>query len=68
MSVKRTVEAHLELGVVCYLLGGMSRRWVRDRIKSGELEGFTFGNKVVVSASSINKYLDNQRVKEPAPK
>ena len=59
---RKFVSLHLEVGVVCYLLGGMSRRFVRDRIKAGDLEGYLLGNKMVVSADSVNAYLQNQRI------
>lgn len=62
--MKRTVEMHLEVGVCAALLGGMSRRFIRDRIKAGDLEGYLLGNKMVVSASSVNRYLDRTRISE----
>lgn len=59
---RKTVAVHLELGVACALLGGMSRRWCRDRIAAGELVGFLLGNKIVVTAESVNEYLDKHRL------
>lgn len=60
--MRKTVEVHLDIGVAAVLLGGMSKAWVRDRIKAGEFEGFLLGNKQVVTAASVNKYLERCRL------
>lgn len=40
----------------------MSVRWVKERIKAGELVGFRFGCKTVVAADSLESYLENRRL------
>lgn len=44
-------------------LMGHSPRWVRDKVKAGELEGFVHGpNDITVSVESIVAYEDKTRV------
>lgn len=61
---RKTVAMHLEAGVAAALLGGMSRRFIKDLIKKGELEGFALGNRVIVTAESVNRYLEARRMPE----
>jgi hypothetical protein len=64
----KTVELHLDIGTACYLLGGMSRRWIKDKIKDGELVGYELaGNKIVVTAESVNAYLARHRIGPSTP-
>jgi len=35
----------------------MSPRWVRDRVKDKDLSGVRLGNKIVVDAGSVERYL-----------
>ncbi len=60
--MKHTIEPHIDLGVAAFLLGGMSKRWVRDKIKNGELEGYLLGNKLVVTVASVNELRRRSRV------
>jgi hypothetical protein len=55
------LPAHYEVNRVAMLLD-MSPRFVKERIKAGEMEGYRLGNRVVVTASSIRSYLDNRRM------
>jgi hypothetical protein len=63
---RNSVPMCLELGLACHLLGGMSRRWVKDMCKDGEMKGYLLGNKFVVECASINNYLDRNRVRTEA--
>jgi hypothetical protein len=40
----------------------MSVRWVKERIKAGELDGYRLGCKTVVAADSLERYLANRRL------
>jgi hypothetical protein len=60
--MRKTVEVHLEIGVAAALLGGMSRRWVKRKIADGELEGFDMGNRIIVTAASVNRFLERRRM------
>jgi len=63
MKLKKTVvELHLDLNLAATLMGGMTKRWMRDRIHAGEIDGFLVGNKYVVTAASVNTYLEKCRV------
>jgi hypothetical protein len=62
MSTKRTLETHLDVAAVAERCGGMSMRWVRNRIKAGDFEGFMLGNRIVVSSTSVNRYLERCRM------
>jgi|GraSoiStandDraft_41_1057321.scaffolds.fasta_scaffold280490_2 hypothetical protein len=64
---KKTVDLHLDIGLAAVLMGGMSKRWMRDRINAGELEGFLVGKKYVVTAASVNEFLDKRRVGPGSP-
>ena len=64
-KVIRTIEPHVDLGVAAFLMG-MSKRWVRDKVKNGDLEGYMFGNKMVVTVASVNVLRDRTRV-SPTP-
>jgi hypothetical protein len=63
---RNIVPMCLDLGLAAHLLGGMSRRWVKDRCKAGDLKGYILGNKFVVESASINDYLDRNRVRTEA--
>jgi AraC-like DNA-binding protein len=58
---KRLLTAHYEVGRVAMLLD-MSPRYVKERIKAGELVGYRLGNRVVVEADSIRSFLQNRRM------
>ena len=61
--MRKTVPLHLDVGVAAALLGGVSRRWILDHIKKGDLDGYKLaGNKVVVTAESLNRLLDRRRI------
>ena len=55
------LKAHYEVGRVATLLD-MSPRYVKDRIKDGHLTGFRLGSRIVVTADSIQVFLDNRRM------
>jgi DNA-binding Lrp family transcriptional regulator len=40
----------------------MSVRWVKERIKAGELDGYRLGCKTVVAAESLANYLHKRRL------
>ena len=62
--MRKFVPLHIDIGVAAALLGGVSRRWILDHIKKGELDGYKLaGNKVVVSAESLNRLLENRRMR-----
>lgn len=58
----RIAEARMyTLREAALFFGGRSIRWVRDRVKSGELDGFATG-MVVVSGQSMNRYLRERQL------
>jgi hypothetical protein len=61
MNDKKILGAHYEVGRVAMLLD-MSPRYVKDRIKAGDLEGYRLGNRIVVSANSLQAFLDNRKM------
>jgi len=61
MSAKQILAAHHEIGRVAALLD-MSPRYVKDRIKAGDLVGYRLGNRIVVDAASINSFLENRKI------
>jgi hypothetical protein len=67
MKQRKTVELHLDIGVAALLMGGMSKRWMKTQIVAGELEGFRVGNKLVVTAASVNDYLERRRIGPSSP-
>lgn len=62
-SVKQIppLKAHYEVGRVAALLD-MSVRWAKERVKAGDLEGFRLGNRIVVSAESLEVFMRNRRM------
>lgn len=62
-----TLKLHLDIGVAAYLMGGLTRRWMLERIKSGEIDGYRIaGNKWVVSAASVEAWMENHRIQGAA--
>lgn len=57
----RPLKAHYEVGRVAALLD-MSVRWVKERVKAGDLEGFRLGNRIVISADSLEDFMQNRRM------
>ena len=55
------IPAHYEVGRVAMLLD-MSPRYVKDRIKAGDMVGYRLGSRIVVTAESIRAFLDNRRM------
>jgi hypothetical protein len=54
---------HISVSIAAALLG-VSTRWIRDRVKSGELEAFALSKTHhVVTTSSLNRFLENSRIK-----
>lgn len=43
----------------------MSPRYVKDRVKRGELVGYRVGNEILVSIDSVHSYLERRRVAPP---
>jgi len=60
-SDKALLGAHYEVGKLAALID-MSPRFIKERIKAGELEGYRLGNRIVVSAESVKRYLENRRM------
>jgi hypothetical protein len=52
-----SIEPHVDASIAGFLLGGMSKRWVLDRVKAGEFTGVLLGNKTVITVASINSFL-----------
>ncbi len=42
---------------------GMSTRWVKDRVKAGELVGYRFGTRIVVNEGSIVRFLEQRQIR-----
>lgn len=57
----KVVSAHLEVNRVAALLD-MSPRFVKEKIKAGELVGFRLGSRIVISVESLNSFLENRRI------
>jgi hypothetical protein len=52
------IGAHMDVARAAALLD-MTPRWVKDKIKAGDLQGYRLGQKVIVSVESLRLYLDN---------
>lgn len=59
---KAIIGAHYEVGRVAMLLD-MSPRYVKERIKAGEMIGYRLGNRIVVEAESIRAFLQNREMR-----
>lgn len=61
MSEKKraVLAAYYEVGRAAALLD-MSPRYVKDRIRGGDLEGYRLGNRIVVTAESLQVFLANR--------
>ena len=57
MKAEKALQAHYEVNRVAALLD-MSPRWVKQRVKDGELKGRRLGNRIVIEAGSLNDFLD----------
>lgn len=53
----RLISVHYEVNKVAALLD-MSPRWVKERVKAGQLKGRRLGNRIVIDGESLNDYLD----------
>lgn len=58
-SPSPSIGAHYEVGRLAALLD-MSPRWVKERIKAGEMDGYRLGHKIVVPHDSLTKFLANR--------
>ena len=58
---KTPIGPHFQIGKVAEMLD-MSTRYVRDRIRAGDLEGYRLGSRVVVPAEALKQFLDNRRM------
>jgi excisionase family DNA binding protein len=53
------IEHHFDVKTVATQLS-MSVRWVKERIKAGELQGYRLGHKIVVPEKSLQSFLENR--------
>jgi hypothetical protein len=60
-KARQIVAAHMEIGR-CAALLDMSPRYVKGRLKAGEMTGFRLGNRIVVECESILTFLENRRM------
>ncbi|MHC1768180.1 MAG: helix-turn-helix domain-containing protein [Verrucomicrobiia bacterium] len=58
-KARQIIPMHYEIGRVALLLD-MSTKFVKDRIKAGDLRAFRLGNRIVVEVASIRTFLDNR--------
>lgn len=61
MKTETILGAHYEVGRVAALLD-MSPRWVKEKVKAGEIKGFRLGNRIVVDAKSLNEFLERRKL------
>lgn len=43
----------------------MSVRWVKERVKEQQLDGYRVGQEVLVSVASINRFMADRRIAPP---
>ena len=59
--MKTPIQAHYSVGRLAALLD-MCPRWIKDRVKVGELVGYRLGKCIVVDAGSVDKFLTARRL------
>ena len=60
-KARQIVAAHMEIGRAAALLD-MSPRYVKERLKAGEMTGYRLGNRIVVECESIRAFLENRKM------
>jgi excisionase family DNA binding protein len=61
MNTKAPLRSHIEANRLAVLLD-VSVRWVKDKVKSGELVGYRLGKRICVDSASVDKFLEARRL------